>query len=289
MADVRAPLKNFQAPESRLARQSPSYAPAAPLPAAPETNTPAPNLAIAGLHPVLKPDFAPPPGSRPANFSAGPNPDPNGAASIPSPTSSSGTLVVPGLLVRGGEKNEMRPLMALNNSPTARENLSAAMRSAPNAPPESGDQNSAARLTSAPDRRMDGRAIYTMAIQMPNISSYSGSWLVWYAEHESRAGAIASEMHPPKPIRKVDPKYSPAAIDARIQGEVRLFAVIRKDGRVSSVAVVRGIDDRLDRSAAEALSKWEFEPAMYAGAPVDIDAVFEIPFHVAPPPPHRGR
>ena len=112
---------------------------------------------------------------------------------------------------------------------------------------------------------------------------------MWYAEREARSGAVASEMHAPKPIRKVDPKYSPAAIDARIEGEVRLFAVIRKDGHVSSVAVVRGVDDRLDRSAAEALSKWEFEPAMYAGAPIDIDAVFEIPFHVAPPPPHRGR
>ena len=94
-------------------------------------------------------------------------------------------------------------------------------------------------------------------------------------------------MRAPKPVRKVDPKYSPAAIDARIEGQVRLFAVIRKDGRVSSVAVVRGVDDRLDRSAAEALSKWEFEPAMYAGAPIDIDAVFEIPFHVAPPPRRR--
>jgi TonB family protein len=236
---------------------------------------------------VLKPDFAPPPGSRPANFSAGPNPDPNGAASIPSSSSSSGTLVVPGLLVRGGEKHETRPLMALNNSPTATENLNAAMRSVPKALPESGEQSLATRVNSAPDRRMDGRAIYTMAIQMPNITSYSGSWLVWYAEHESRAGAVESEMHAPKPIRKVDPKYSPAAIDARIEGEVRLFAVIRKDGRVASVAVVRGIDDRLDRSAAEALSKWEFEPAMYAGAAIDVDAVFEIPFHVAPPPKRK--
>ena len=287
LGEVRAPLKSFKAPDSPLARQS--AADPAPLPAAPETNA-APNLAIAGLHPVLKPDFAPPPGSRPANFSAGPDPNPAGSTSI---SGGSGTLVVPGLLVRGAEKkpDSQRPLIALNSSPTAPENLAAAMRSSPKTPPNAGgsepQSTSARRVTNAPDERLEGRAIYTMAIQMPNVTSHSGSWLVWFAEHEARAGALASEMKPPRPIRKVDPKYSPAAVDARIEGEVRLFAVIRKDGRVSSVAVVRGVDDRLDRSAAEALAKWEFEPAEYAGRPIDIDAVFEIPFHVAPPPKRR--
>ena len=34
--------------------------------------------------------------------------------------------------------------------------------------------------------------------------------------------------------------------------------------------------------AMEALAKWRFEPATRDGAPVEVDAVFEIPFRLAP-------
>ena len=92
----------------------------------------------------------------------------------------------------------------------------------------------------------------------------------------------AVDVRPPVPVRKVDPKYIAAAVSERVEGVVRLFAVIRKDGRVDSVAILRHLDDRLDQSAAEALAKWQFEPAMSNGAAVDVDAVFEIPFRLAP-------
>ena len=35
-------------------------------------------------------------------------------------------------------------------------------------------------------------------------------------------------------------------------------------------------------TAAEALAKWQFEPALRDGIPMDVDAVFEIPFRLAP-------
>jgi TonB family protein len=123
-----------------------------------------------------------------------------------------------------------------------------------------------------------------MAIQMPNITSYSGSWLVWFAEHRPVPGAPPGEMSGPVAQRKVDPKYIPAAVDEKVQGVVRLFAVIRKTGKVDSIEVLRSVDRRLDRSAQEALVKWQFEPARRDGTPVDVDAVFEIPFRLAPRP-----
>ena len=46
--------------------------------------------------------------------------------------------------------------------------------------------------------------------------------------------------------------------------------------------VLQHLDDRLDNSAEEAIAKWEFEPARRDGAAMDIDAVFEIPFRLAP-------
>jgi len=84
------------------------------------------------------------------------------------------------------------------------------------------------------------------------------------------------------PLRKVDPKYIPAAASDRIEGKVLLAAIIRKDGHVDTVRLLKHLDDRLDRSAVEALQKWIFEPARRNGKPVDVDAVFEIPFRLAP-------
>jgi periplasmic protein TonB len=67
-----------------------------------------------------------------------------------------------------------------------------------------------------------------------------------------------------------------------VEGIVRLSAIIRKDGRVESVELLKHLDDRLDKSAEEALGKWQFQPALRDGSPVDVDAVFEIPFRLAP-------
>ena len=75
-----------------------------------------------------------------------------------------------------------------------------------------------------------------------------------------------------------------AAISERVEGKVRLAAVIRRDGHVDSIVLLKHLDDRLDQTAREALGKWLFQPAMREGVAVEVDAVFEIPFHVAPRP-----
>ena len=80
--------------------------------------------------------------------------------------------------------------------------------------------------------------------------------------------------------RKVDPKYIAAAVAEHVQGKVQLLCVIGKDGRVGAVELVRGIDDRLNASAMEALRKWEFEPATREGVAVAVDVLVEIPFRL---------
>ena len=84
----------------------------------------------------------------------------------------------------------------------------------------------------------------------------------------ARAASLArppQQMRPPEVVRKVDPKYIAAAAAERVEGTVRLFGVIRKDGHVGGIALVRQLDERLDRSAQEALAKWEFVPAQRDG------------------------
>jgi TonB family protein len=71
-------------------------------------------------------------------------------------------------------------------------------------------------------------------------------------------------------------------VEQRVEGKVKLSAIIRKDGRVDMVRVLNPVDQRLDQSAIDALRKWEFEPASRSGQPVEVDVLVEIPFRLAP-------
>jgi TonB family protein len=224
-------------------------------------------FAIVGLDPSKVPILPAPPPPRDAGFSAGPTLQPNGAATD------------------GGGAGVTVPTVTVRDGPT-RQSLLAAIRpmapAAPGPPPGLPPDSAlpATRVANAPEPTLTGRVIYTLAIQMPNVTSYSGSWIIWYAERRQAEGSGA--MRAPNPIRKVDPKYIAAAAAEGVQGVVRLGAIIRKDGSVDEVVLLRHLDSRLDRSAMDSLAKWQFEPASRGGAPVDVDAVFEIPFRLAP-------
>jgi TonB family protein len=241
------------------------------------------SLAIVGLNPAKTTEVPAPPASRAAGFSAGPEPRAEGGTGA----NGMALLNVPGLVVKGGAKDTQPTLMA-PFSPTSKANLLAAARGAMGAAPKVPVEPSAPRVAEAPDARFAGRVVYAIAIQMPNVTSFSGSWLVWFAERaagpEGTAGAAPRQMRPPEVVRKVDPKYIAAAAAERVEGTVRIFAVIGKDGHVGGISLLRQLDERLDRSAQEALAKWEFTPARRDGIAVDVDAIFEIPFHLAPRP-----
>ena len=66
-----------------------------------------------------------------------------------------------------------------------------------------------------------------------------------------------------------------------MDGEVVLYAIIRKDGSVDSIQLVHSVDPHLDANAMEALAQWKFRPAEKHGEPVDLEAVVYIPFRVA--------
>jgi TonB family protein len=281
LTTMAKPLRNFTPPEDKRLPATPAPA-IAEAPDISENRSVEASLAIVGLLPTRSPEIPVPKTSQEAGFSAGPQPQ-AGADE----TAQQSQLVVPGLLARNVDAGRQAVLASLE-APTSLRNLSTAARNISigersNNPPAA---SLATRVSEAPDPRLRGRMVYSMALQMPNVTSYSGSWIVWFAERGAEARPRSPQpppnMTPPVPVRKVDPKYDPAAVTDRIEGRVRLAAVIRQDGRVDTVEVLQGLDSRLDRSAAEALAKWEFEPAERNGAAIDVDAVFEIPFHLAP-------
>ena len=86
------------------------------------------------------------------------------------------------------------------------------------------------------------------------------------------------DLTAPEATQKVDPAYPLELMRRNVQGTVTLYAVIRNDGSVSDVRVLRGVDDQLDQYARAALARWHFRPATKNGAAVDLEAVVMIPF-----------
>ena len=133
-----------------------------------------------------------------------------------------------------------------------------------------------------PEQVFASKKIYKLLVNMPNLNSATGSWILNFSELGANADGprvTSTDLTGPSPVRKVDPKYPPALISEHIDGEVILYAVIRRDGTVDSIQLVRGIDEQLDANAMAALSQWKFRPAARQGAPVELEAIVHIPFH----------
>jgi len=122
------------------------------------------------------------------------------------------------------------------------------------------------------------KKFYAMTLNMPNLNSAGGSWVIRFAELNPNPNEAKSDLTAPEATQKVDPAYPLELMRRNVQGTVTLYAVIRHDGSVSDVRVLRGVDDQLDQYARNALARWRFHPATKNGAPVDLEAVVMIPF-----------
>lgn len=195
--------------------------------------------------------------------------------------------------VGGGIRPSSRGGIASSGSPLNALNLDAPNFTAPSVNSRRGPPNVGALDPSLPPEKiLSGSQVYTMHVNLPNLTSVSGSWILSFAEldEDDRLSAAPRErLAGPVPIRKADPKYPPDLIKAHVQGEVVLYAIIRKDGSVDSIQVVRGLDPQLDQNAIQALSEWKFRPATRAGRPVDVEAVVHIPFLYQDPKDYGSR
>src|SRR4051812_39417966 len=91
----------------------------------------------------------------------------------------------------------------------------------------------------------------------------------------SRPGVV-----PPRVIREAKPQYTAEAMRNRVQGAVRLSAVVEADGTVSNVEVVKSLDPQfgLDASAVAALKQWTFMPGTLNGQPVRVRVTVDLTF-----------
>ncbi len=84
----------------------------------------------------------------------------------------------------------------------------------------------------------------------------------------------------PRIAREVKPQYTSDAMRAKIQGTVWLECVVRPDGSVSDVQVLRSLDPTfgLDQEAIKAAKQWRFYPGTRMGEPVSVQVTIELTF-----------
>jgi TonB family protein len=251
-------------------------------------------LIALNLHPAIP--IGPlnvPPGRRSGEFAAGPEgkPDASGTPNIEASKDAataagagktrgdlpSGIVVgaAPGAPPAGSSVVVGSPRKSVENS---RAILMAAARTPRfgEAPPSASSSKDIAPAPRIEDKIFNGRKSYSMALNMPNLTSAGGSWIIRFTQLEDDASE--GELTAPVAMTKVDPAYPSDLIRDGIEGTVVLYAVIRKDGSVGDVRVLRGLQGRLDENARLALLRWKFRPGTKNGQAVDLEAVVQIPY-----------
>ena len=132
--------------------------------------------------------------------------------------------------------------------------------------------------THVENRVFGSKKYYSMVLNMPNLTSSVGSWIIRYAELTPNADK--TDLSAPVALNKVDPAYPAELVRDRVEGTVVLYAVIRADGTIDGIRVLESGDERLNPIAVDALSRWRFRPGTKQGVAVDIEAVVQVPFRI---------
>ncbi|MGA9902893.1 MAG: TonB family protein [Terriglobales bacterium] len=263
--------------------------PVGPPPSVSGTGSASPSgrLIALGIHPVAPTGpVTVPGGNRRGTFAAGPQ-GKSGAAGTPdlagSKTDAKGSgsrgdgngfsgrnhgSLPSGLHVGAGDSNadgarEVASLSSSGSAPGAR---------VASAVPED-------KITDVDRKVFGGKRVYGRTLNMPNLNSSTGSWVMKFAELDG-GRKDDGELMEPVAMEKSDPGYPLELMRSNVHGMVTLYAIIRPDGKVGDIRVLYSPDERLDAYAAKALARWKFVPAERAGKPVALEAVVEIPFRV---------
>ncbi len=248
-------------------------------------------LAVVGVNPSSNTNARLPSGRRKGRFSAAPDGGPGGEG-LSGGGNRESDVRIPNLAIGGSSPAAGSSLAALarrlprsvENTAFRRESFLAELRERTQAAALRGELE-VEPTPKNPEAVFLGRRVYTMAVNMPNINSRQGSWVVRFSEVGKPSGE--GELLAPAPRLKVDPAYSRVAMEEKVEGEVILSGVIRGDGAVVHIELIKSLDERLDRAALAAFSKWRFDPALKNGVPVDVEVVVRVPFSLRPLDPER--
>ncbi len=91
---------------------------------------------------------------------------------------------------------------------------------------------------------------------------------------------VGGQVEAAKLIFQPRPEYPPLAKMARIQGTVRLEAIISRDGTIQDLKVLSG-HPLLVKAALEAVQRWRYQPTLLNGEPVEVITEIDVNFTLA--------
>lgn len=219
------------------------------------------DVAIASVNPAASESV--PLANRPGAFARAPIPGDTSTGNNP------GALTTPNIAVRDPAPKPAEPKAPVINYSDKIRSAALSTLSAPLRP-------SGRSVPRALESRFTGRTVYTMVIPIENMPAYDGDWVLWFAEIAPPVGQTPL-LRAPSPNRKRDPdvRRDPAVV------RIQIAAVIGRDGKLRGASIVNGTSSSTAQALAlDDLQSWEFTPATRNGTAVDVDAVFDIPFHL---------
>jgi protein TonB len=109
-------------------------------------------------------------------------------------------------------------------------------------------------------------------------SGPNGPGFAWAPEVKPRLERVkVSNLSEAQLIKKVEPIYPKIAIATGIHGEVKLHAIIAKDGSIQSISVISG-HPLLATAALEAVRQWRYHPYVLNKEPVEVETFITVNF-----------
>jgi protein TonB len=91
---------------------------------------------------------------------------------------------------------------------------------------------------------------------------------------------VGGEVKPPRELYKPPPKYPLLAVQARIEGDVQIDALIDKDGNVVQARAISG-PGVLVPAALDAVKHWKYQPTYLNGVPWPIELTVHVTFSLS--------
>lgn len=96
---------------------------------------------------------------------------------------------------------------------------------------------------------------------------------------EEKVYKIGGDVKAPQLIHSTEPNTDGIS-NKRLDGFVKIFLLVTKEGLPKNLKVISGIDKEVDQRALDAVKQWRFKPATKDNQPVTVEATIELKFHL---------
>lgn len=99
-------------------------------------------------------------------------------------------------------------------------------------------------------------------------------------DHTGAYAAVPPGGTQPAEVHRVIPVYPVAARRAGAYGSVVIRGIVRRDGTIDEVEIIKDLPHGLGQAARDAVRRWRFRPATYQGDPIDVYYTVTVNFRL---------